>query len=181
MLGRRGVTVDNAQARARFERRDKIVEQAVWLGDIVIHMHHDRKVERTSWQPWIVRLIEADCNVLQSEIAHAPAQAPQIRGYDILCDDAAAGADDRGQPYNVIAAPRADVRDSHSGFDPEQTDELAWFSRIVALFFVVHGRSGFGKATADVPDPAMRCCAEIDTVRAVTKTTTIVFRITLSK
>jgi hypothetical protein len=54
-----------------------------------------------------------------------------------LCDDAAPRTDDRGQPYNVIAAPRADVRDSHSGFDPEQTHELAWFSGIVALFFVV--------------------------------------------
>ena len=94
-------------------------------------------VERIGRQPGIVRLTWADYNVLQSETAHTIAQAPQICGYDILCDDAAARTDDRGQRYNVIAAPRADVRDSHSGFDPEQTHELAWFSGIVARFFVV--------------------------------------------
>jgi DNA-binding NtrC family response regulator len=36
-----------------------------------------------------VRLTAADCNVLQSEIAHPVAELPQILGHDIFCDDAA--------------------------------------------------------------------------------------------
>jgi hypothetical protein len=48
-------------------------------------------------------------NVLQSEIAHPTAQAPQIFRYNIFCNDAAVRADDRGQPHNVIAAARIDV------------------------------------------------------------------------
>ena len=100
MLGCRAVGVDDADPRAGLKRGDEIVKKAVRLGDLVIHVHHDRKVERTNWQPRIIRLTEADCNILQSEIAHPPAQALQILGYDILCDDAAARTDDRGQPRN---------------------------------------------------------------------------------
>jgi hypothetical protein len=85
----RSVGVDNADARARLERGDEIVEQTVGLGDLVIHVHQDRNVERICWQPWIVRLAEADDNVLQSEITYATAQALQIFRYDIFCDKAA--------------------------------------------------------------------------------------------
>ena len=91
----------------------------------------------SSWQSWIVGFAEANCNVLQSEIAYPPAQALRILWYDILRDDAAARADNRGQSYRVVAATRADVRDGHSGFNAEPTYELAWFAGIVALFFVV--------------------------------------------
>ena len=93
------------------------------------------------WQLRIVRLTAADHNVLQSEIAHPLAQASQIFGHDIFCDDAAVGSDDRRQPYDVVAAARADVRDCHPGFDAEQTHELAWFAGIVALLFVVPDRA----------------------------------------
>lgn len=96
MLGRRPVGVDNADTRARLKRGNEIVEQAVGLGDFVIHVHQNCNVERIGWQPWIVRLAEADYNVLQSEVAYPTAQAPQIFGYDIFCDDAAVGTDDRG-------------------------------------------------------------------------------------
>ena len=75
MLGRRPVGVDNADARARLKRGNKIVEQAVGLGDFMIHVHQNCNVERIGWQPWIVRLAEADYNVLQSEVAHPTAQA----------------------------------------------------------------------------------------------------------
>ena len=137
MLGRRSVGVDNADTRTRLKRGNEIVEQAVGLGDLVIHVHQNCKVERIGWQPWIVRLAEADYNVLQSEVAHPTAQAPQIFGHDIFCYDTAVGTDDRGQPYDVIAAPRANVRDGHPGFDAEQTHELACFAGTVALLFVV--------------------------------------------
>src|SRR4029453_9628974 len=53
------------------------------------------------------------------------AQAAQIFGYDILCDDAAVGTDDRRQPYDVIAAACANIGDGHPGFDAEQTHERA--------------------------------------------------------
>src|SRR5437773_8136698 len=121
MLGRWPVGVDNTNARAKLDRGDEIVEQAVWLGDLMIHVHQDRNVERISRQPRIVRFTESDYNVLQSEIAYPTAQAPQIFGYNILCDDAAVRTDDRGQPYDVIAAARADVCDGHRGFDAKQT------------------------------------------------------------
>jgi hypothetical protein len=48
MLGRRPVGVDNADARAKLERRDEIVEQTIGLGDLVIHVYQDRKVDRIS-------------------------------------------------------------------------------------------------------------------------------------
>jgi hypothetical protein len=79
------------------------------------------------------RLITTFCN----RRSHSTAQTPQIFRYDIFCDDAATGTDDRRQPYDVIAAARANVSDDHPGFDPEQAHELAWFAGIVALLFVV--------------------------------------------
>jgi hypothetical protein len=94
-----------------------------------------------SWQLRIVRLTKANHNVLQSEIAHPLAQASQILGHDVFCDDAAIRSDNRRQPYDVVAANRADVRDCHPGFDAEQTHELARFAGIVALLFVVPDRT----------------------------------------
>src|SRR4029077_1614551 len=41
MLGDRFEGVDNADARARLERGDKIIEQCVGLCDLVIHVHQD--------------------------------------------------------------------------------------------------------------------------------------------
>ena len=137
MLGRRPVGVDNADTRARLKRGNEIVEQAVGLGDFVIHVHQNCDVERIGWQPRIVRLAEADHNVSQSEVAHPTAQPPQIFGYDIFCDDAAVGTDNRGQPYDVIAAACANIRDGHPGFDAEQTHELLCFAGSVALLFSV--------------------------------------------
>ena len=73
MLGGRPIGVDNADTRAKFKCGNEIVEQGVGLRDLVIHVHHDRNVERISWQPRIVWLTKADYNVLQSEIAHPTA------------------------------------------------------------------------------------------------------------
>ena len=70
----------------------------------MIHVHKDRNVERISWQPWIVRLTDADYNISQPEIVNPTAQASQIFGYDIFSDDAATRADDRGQPYDIVPA-----------------------------------------------------------------------------
>jgi hypothetical protein len=50
-------------------------------------------------------------------------------------------ANDRGQPYDVITAARADVRDGHPGFNAKQTHELAWFACYVALFFIMPNRA----------------------------------------
>jgi hypothetical protein len=55
-------------------------------------------------------LTKADHNVLQSEIAHPLAQALQILGYDVFCDYAALGSDDRREPYDVVTATRAASR-----------------------------------------------------------------------
>jgi hypothetical protein len=88
-----------------------------------------------------VRLTKADHNVLQSEIAHPLSQALQILGHDVFCDDAAVGSDNRRQPYDVIAATRADVRDCHARFDAKQTHELARFASVVALPFIVPDRT----------------------------------------
>ena len=68
MLGGRPVGVDNADTRARLKRGNEIVEQAIGLGNFVIHVHQNCNIERIGWQPWIVRLAEADHNVLQSEV-----------------------------------------------------------------------------------------------------------------
>jgi len=141
MLGRRSEGVDDPDARVRLERGDQVVEQGIRPCDLVIHVHHNRNVDRISWQPRVVRLTAADCHVLQSEIAHPVEQAPQIVGHDIFCDDAAFGSDDRREPCDVISAARADVRNCHPGFDAEQTHELARFVGIVALLLVVPDRA----------------------------------------
>jgi hypothetical protein len=65
----------------------------------------------------IVRFTQADCDILQSEGAHSLAQTPQIFRLNVFRNNAAAAADDRGEPHNVVAATRADVRDGHTGFD----------------------------------------------------------------
>ena len=101
--------VDNADARFRLEREDEIVEQGVRLLDLMIHVHQNRNVDRTSWQLRIVRLTKAYHNVLQSEIAYPPAQALQILRYDVFCDDVAIGSDNRREPYDVVTASFAEV------------------------------------------------------------------------
>jgi hypothetical protein len=186
MFGRRPVGVDDTDTRARLKRGNEIVEQAIGLGDFVIHVHQNCNVERIGRQPWIVRLAKADYNVLQSEITHPTAQAPQIFGHNILCNDAAVRTDDWGQPYDVIAAARANVCDAHPGFDAEQTHELAWFVGIVTLLFVLPDWAdnvrdwaiGFWKAAAGVPDPAKNSCAQTDIANVAAKTVVIIIRIT---
>src|SRR6476620_2956104 len=84
-----------------------------------------------------MRFTQADCDVLQSEIAHPLAQIAQIFRLNVFRDNPAAGADDRGEPYDVVAATRADVRDGYTGFDAKHTYELDRFTGGVALFFVV--------------------------------------------
>src|SRR5215471_3389650 len=137
MLGRRRVGIDYAHSRARLERGNEIVEQAIGLGDLVIHVHQDGNVEGINWQSRIVWFTEADHHVLQSESAHSTAQAPQIFRYDIFCNDAATGTYDRRQPYDVIAAACANVSDGHLGFDAKQAHELTWFAGVVAFLFIV--------------------------------------------
>jgi hypothetical protein len=39
MLGGRSEGIDNADARARLERRDEIVHQSIRFCDLVIHVH----------------------------------------------------------------------------------------------------------------------------------------------
>jgi hypothetical protein len=75
---------------------------------------------------------------LQRSASRGPiAQALQILGHDILCDDTAVGSDDWRQPHHVVAAAGADVRDCHSGLDADQTRKLARLTGIVALLLVV--------------------------------------------
>ena len=68
-----------------------------------------------------MRFTQADGDVLQSEVAYPLTQTPQIFRPNIFRDNAAAGADDRGEPYDVVAAIGADVRYAHAGFDAKQT------------------------------------------------------------
>jgi hypothetical protein len=133
-------------------------------------VYQDCHVERVSWQSRVVRLTKSNYNVLQTEIAYPTLQAPQIFGYYIFCNYAAVGADDRGQPHNVIAAPRTDVCDGHPGFDAEQAHELvdspalsrSFSSCQIGLTMSATGRSGFGKALVGMPDSAMKSWAETE-------------------
>jgi hypothetical protein len=56
--------VDNPDASAGLERRSEVIEQAVRLCDFVVHVHQDRSIERMSRQPRIVRLAEANGDVV---------------------------------------------------------------------------------------------------------------------
>ena len=161
MLGRRPVGVGNPDTRARLKRGNEIVEQAVGLGDFVIHVHQKCNVERIGWQPWIGRLAEADHNVSQSEVVHPTAQPPQIFGYDIFCDDAAVGTDDRGQPYDVIAAAGANIATVIWDLMPSRRTSCCAspaasrsFSPCqIGLTMSATGRSGFGRRHPACPIP----------------------------
>ena len=48
MFGGRRARIDNPDAPARFERRSEVIKEAVRLGDFVIHVHQDRKIEGMS-------------------------------------------------------------------------------------------------------------------------------------
>ena len=138
MLGGRPEGVNNTDARARLERGDEIVERGIGLCDLVIHVHQDRNVERINRQARIVcspRPIVTFCN------PRSRTRLRSIRKYSGTSDNVAVGADDRGQPYDVITAARADVGDSHPGFDSKQTHELARFAGRVALFFIMPNRA----------------------------------------
>src|SRR5262249_19764811 len=98
VLGRRCEGVDNADARLTRKRRAEIVEQGVTLFHLVRHVNQNRNVARVPWRLRSVGITAADPNVLQSELARPRAQALQILGDDVFCDDAALGSDNRRQP-----------------------------------------------------------------------------------
>jgi hypothetical protein len=182
VLGRRCEGINNADARFRLERGDEIVKQGVRLFDLVIHVHQNRNVHRISWQLRIVRLTEGDYNVLQSEIAYPLTQALQILRDDVFCDDATFRFDDRRQPYDVVAAPGADVCDVIPDLMPSRRTSWtgspalsrSFSSCQIGLTMSATGRSGFGKATAGTPGGAMKSCGPPEMVNAAAKTTPIV-------
>ena len=51
-----------------------------------------------------MRLTQAGGDILQSEITYPPTQTPKIFRPIVFRDNAAAGADDRGEPYDAVAA-----------------------------------------------------------------------------
>jgi hypothetical protein len=68
---------------------------------------------------------------------------------------------------------------------PKLMHELGRFAGVVALLFALPdwaddatGRSGFGKAAAGVPDPAINSCAEADIVKVAAKTAAVAICIT---
>jgi hypothetical protein len=65
----------------------------------------------------------------------------EIFRHDIFCNDPSLGSDDRREPYDVVAAACADVRDSHPWLDAEEPHELAWFAGGVPLFFTMPDRT----------------------------------------
>jgi len=91
-----------------------------------------------------------DVDVLQSERVDALTQALQIVRRHIFGDDPAARTDDRRQPHDVIAAARADIGESHAGFDAKAGNELLRLTGMVAFAFAVPDRAD------DVRDRSIR-------------------------
>ena len=141
VLGGRTDRVDDANTGIGLECGGEVVEQSIGLCDLVIHVHQDRRVERTGRQPRIVRLTAGDDDILQAEIANALAQLAQIVRHDVFGIDASVGPDDRRKPHRVIAAACADVGDGHPAPDPEQLDNLLNFAGRITLLFVVPDRA----------------------------------------
>ena len=86
---------DNPEPRPRFECRNKVINEAVRLHDLMIHVHQDCTVERMSRQPGIVRFTENDRDVVYSAATQALAQSSQIIGHYIFSEDVTARPDDR--------------------------------------------------------------------------------------
>ncbi len=51
------IQIDDGDACAGTERRQEVKEQAIRLGDFVVHVHHEDKVYRTKRQPRIMRFL----------------------------------------------------------------------------------------------------------------------------
>ena len=68
-----------------------------------------------------MRLTQAAGDVLQSEIAYSPTQTPQIFRPIVFRDNVAAGADDRGDPYDAVPATGPIIRNNNTEFDAKQS------------------------------------------------------------
>ena len=95
MLRRRSFQVDNADPRARLERGCKVVNEGIGLGDLVIHVHQDRGIERRSGQAGVVWFAEREDDILQSQPLGSLCELDEIVPRDVLRDDGAGGTDER--------------------------------------------------------------------------------------
>jgi len=92
------------------ECRREIIEQAVRLGDFVIHVHKDRCVERMSLQPRIVRFTETVSTRRRN--CWPPLSSPPIQSVDVILREAsdklaAAGRDGAMDGYRKGTKARA--------------------------------------------------------------------------
>ena len=71
VLPGRLVEIDDADARARLQRRDEVVEEGEGLLDLMIHVDQDRGIDRTRWQPRIVRIAQPERDVPEALLPHA--------------------------------------------------------------------------------------------------------------
>lgn len=81
------VQIDDPDARAGFQSRSEIIEKGVGLSDLVVHVHKDRRIERSRGQARIMGLAQGQPHVTQFETFDALAQLPKIVTSDVLGDD----------------------------------------------------------------------------------------------
>ena len=135
MLRRRLVQIDDPNARAGFQSRCEVIEKGVGLGDLVVHVHKDRRIERSRGQARIVGLAQRQPHVTQIEIFDPLAQLPKIVTSDVLGDDPTVRAQQWRQSDCVIAIAGADVADGHAGLELQKSNELTRLIQRIALLF----------------------------------------------
>jgi hypothetical protein len=80
----------------------------------MIHVNHDRDIDGGRGKPRIVRLAEADGDVLKLQRFHALPQILEIGRLYILREDAALRPDNGRKPDCEISASRADIGHGHA-------------------------------------------------------------------
>ena len=129
------IQIDNRYARAGLESRQKVKEQAVRLGDFVVHVHHEDKGYRTKRQAWIMRFAEHECYIGQMLLANPLTKFPQIRRHHILGQNPPSWPNPSRQADRIIACASPKVGNRHAGAYAEKIHDLLSLAIPVAGFF----------------------------------------------
>src|SRR5262245_4567988 len=132
MLLDRTLDVDDPDPCARFQCRREIVEEGIWLGDLVIHVHEDDGIQRGGRQARTLRSPQRNTKVVKFSWRYPLANLTKLTRRTTSCDDGAGGADQRREADGVIAASGADVANGHASLEFENAGDLAVFVEEVA-------------------------------------------------
>src|SRR6516225_5285513 len=133
MLRCRTLQVDNADPRGRLQRGREIVEEGIGLGDLVIHVHEHRRIQRRRRKARIVWFAEREYQVCQLQKVAAFGKLDEVVPSDVLGDNRAGAADQTREADSVVATARTNVADRHTRFQLKTSRDLTSLIQGVAV------------------------------------------------